>query len=133
LEYAVIHKGNLSKRLQPPEQLPVVLQVLLSQVHRVRALELLKRFLQLGSWAVNQALSLGIFPYVNKLLQSSEYKTVLVNIWSSILKFDPSCQVDLVKDKSLVHFIQPLTQWAKKSIEVKEEILLVVLLVAEPG
>ncbi|OEU07733.1 WD40 repeat-like protein [Fragilariopsis cylindrus CCMP1102] len=114
LEYAAIHKGN-ANHLQPPEQLPVVLQVLLSQVHRVRALELLKRFLELGPWAVNLALSLGIFPYVIKLLQSAEYKTVLVNIWSSILKFDPSCQVDLVKDKSLVHFIQPLTQWAKQS------------------
>jgi hypothetical protein len=113
LEYAAIHKGN-ANHLQPPEQLPVVLQVLLSQVHRVRALELLKRFLELGPWAVNLALSLGIFPYVMKLLQSAEYKTVLVNIWSSILKFDPSCQVDLVKDKSLVHFIQPLTQWAKQ-------------------
>lgn len=114
LEYAAIHKGNI-RHLQSPEQLPVVLQVLLSQPHRVRALELLRKFLQLGSWAVNQALSLGIFPYVMKLLQSSEYKTVLVNIWSSILKFDPSCQVDLVKDKSLVHFIQPLAQWAKSS------------------
>ena len=32
LEYAAIHKGN-ANHLQPPEQLPVVLQVLLSQVH----------------------------------------------------------------------------------------------------
>lgn len=36
-----------------PEQLPIVLQVLLSQVHRLRALELLCRFLDLGPWAVN--------------------------------------------------------------------------------
>lgn len=32
-----------SEHRQPPEQLPIVLQVLLSQVHRVRALELLGR------------------------------------------------------------------------------------------
>ncbi|KAL7989558.1 hypothetical protein Chor_012224 [Crotalus horridus] len=37
----------------PPEQLPIVLQVLLSQVHRLRALDLLGRFLDLGPWAVS--------------------------------------------------------------------------------
>ena len=36
-----------------PEQLPIVLQVLLSQVHRSRALDLLGRFLDLGPWAVH--------------------------------------------------------------------------------
>ena len=53
-----------------------VLQVLLSQAHRVRALVLLRRFLDLGPSAVNLALSVGIFPYVLKLLQSpiDEYK-----------------------------------------------------------
>ena len=39
--------------LSPPEQLPIVLQVLLSQVHRLRALDLLSRFLDLGPWAVS--------------------------------------------------------------------------------
>ena len=61
--------GN--ERRPPPEQLPIVLQVLLSQAHRLRALDLLGRFLDLGPWAVNLALSVGIFPYVLKLLQSA--------------------------------------------------------------
>jgi len=39
---------------KPPEQLPIVLQVLLSQQHRQRALVLLGKFLDLGYWAVNQ-------------------------------------------------------------------------------
>lgn len=84
----------------PPEQLPIVLQVLLSQVHRLRALDLLARFLDLGPWAVNLALGVGIFPYVLKLLQSSakELRPVLVFIWTKILAVDSSCQVDLVKD-----------------------------------
>lgn len=56
-----------SQKRSPPEQLPIVLQVLLSQVHRLRALELLGRFLDLGPWAVNLALSVGIFPYVLKV------------------------------------------------------------------
>jgi hypothetical protein len=114
LEYASIHKDRI-EQLESPEQLPVVLQVLLSQVHRIRALELLRRFLALGPWAVNLSLSLGIFPYVMKLLTSVEYKSLLVDIWASILKFDPSCQVDLVKDGAVPHFIQPLTSWNEQT------------------
>uniref|UniRef100_M4B985 Raptor N-terminal CASPase-like domain-containing protein n=1 Tax=Hyaloperonospora arabidopsidis (strain Emoy2) TaxID=559515 RepID=M4B985_HYAAE len=94
----------------PPQQLPMVLQVLLSQVHRLRALVLLKKFLDLGSWAVNLALSVGIFPYVLKLLQSpaSELRQVLVFIWAKILALDSSCQVDLVKDDGHSYFISHL-------------------------
>jgi len=108
-----LSNGDISGRyfyLEPPEQLPVVLQVLLSQAHRVRALALLRRFLDLGNAAVNLALSVGIFPYVLKLLQSSidEYKHVLVGIWAKILLFDSSCQADLVKDGALPHFIRHL-------------------------
>lgn len=79
-----------SEKRTPPEQLPIVLQVLLSQVHRTRALELLGRFLDLGPWAVNLALSVGIFPYVLKLLQSSavELRPFLVFIWVKILAVD---------------------------------------------
>ena len=66
------------------------LQVLLSQVHRVRALDLLGCFLDLGGWAVNLALSVGIFPYVLKLLQSTarELRPLLVFIWAKILAVD---------------------------------------------
>jgi regulator-associated protein of mTOR len=46
-----LNLGN--HELSPPEQLPIVLQVLLSQVHRLRALDLLSRFLDLGPWAVS--------------------------------------------------------------------------------
>ena len=42
-----------SELRSPPEQLPIVLQVLLSKAHRLRALHLLGRFLDLGPWAVN--------------------------------------------------------------------------------
>lgn len=94
----------------PPQQLPMVLQVLLSQVHRLRALVLLKKFLDLGPWAVNLALSVGIFPYVLKLLQSpaAELREVLVFIWTKILALDSSCQVDLVKDDGHSYFISYL-------------------------
>ncbi|KAF2146361.1 uncharacterized protein K452DRAFT_243132 [Aplosporella prunicola CBS 121167] len=93
-----------------PEQLPIVLQVLLSQVHRLRALVLLSKFLDLGPWAVNLALSIGIFPYVLKLLQSQavELKPVMVFIWARILAVDQSCQSDLLKDNGYTYFISIL-------------------------
>jgi len=43
--------GSESKK--PPEQLHIVLQALLSQSHRFRALVLLGRFLEMGPWAVD--------------------------------------------------------------------------------
>lgn len=100
-----------SEKRSPPEQLPIVLQVLLSQVHRLRALDLLGHFLDLGAWAVSLALSVGIFPYVLKLLQSSarELRPLLVFIWAKILAVDNSCQADLVKDSCHRYFISVLT------------------------
>ncbi|KAK0633089.1 raptor N-terminal caspase like domain-containing protein [Immersiella caudata] len=91
---------------KPPDQLPVVLQVLLSQQHRLRALILLGRFLDLGPWAVQLALSIGIFPYVLKLLQSAaqELKPVMVFIWTRVLAVDISCQSDLIKDSGYNYF-----------------------------
>ncbi|KAI9669540.1 MAG: hypothetical protein M1817_004659 [Caeruleum heppii] len=93
-----------------PDQLPIVLQVLLSQVHRLRALVLLSKFLDLGPWAVNLALSIGIFPYVLKLLQSAaaELKPVMIFIWARILAVDQTCQTDLLKDSGYQYFIQIL-------------------------
>uniref|UniRef100_A0ACD5Y4G3 Uncharacterized protein n=1 Tax=Avena sativa TaxID=4498 RepID=A0ACD5Y4G3_AVESA len=98
--------GSADKK--PPEQLPIVLQVLLSQSHRFRALVLLGRFLDMGPWAVDLALSVGIFPYVLKLLQTSamELRQILVFIWTKILSLDKSCQVDLVKDGGHAYFIR---------------------------
>lgn len=95
---------------KPPDQLPVVLQVLLSQQHRVRALILLGRFLDLGPWSVQLALSIGIFPYVLKLLQSAatELKPVMVFIWARLIAVDLTCQQDLAKDNGYSYFAQIL-------------------------
>ncbi|MQM11366.1 hypothetical protein Taro_044270 [Colocasia esculenta] len=79
--------------------------VLLSQSHRFRALVLLGRFLDMGPWAVDLALSVGIFPYVLKLLQTAamELRQILVFIWTKILALD---KVDLVKDGGHIYFIK---------------------------
>jgi regulator-associated protein of mTOR len=101
---------NVPPKGSQPEQLPIVLQVLLSQTHRLRALRLLARFLDLGPWAVNLSLSVGIFPYVLKLLQSPapELRDVLVDIWTRILALDESCQADLTKDGGWNYFVSLL-------------------------
>ncbi|EGE84971.1 regulatory associated protein-mTOR [Blastomyces dermatitidis ATCC 18188] len=95
----------------PPDQLPIVLQVLLSQAHRLRALILLSKFLDLGPWAVHLALSIGIFPYVVKLLQSTaqELKPVMVFIWARIMAVDHTVQNDLLKDNGIHYFINILS------------------------
>jgi len=121
------HGGNVPRHLSiqpkqspnntvarvPPEQLPIVLQVLLSQAHRLRALILLSRFVDLGPWAVHLSLSIGIFPYVQKLLQSPavELKPVLIFIWARILAVDRTCQVDLLRDHGYNYFAQILTPY----------------------
>lgn len=78
----------------------------MSQAHRLQALELLGRYLDMGPEAVYavsvtiatvtivislfQALSVGIFPYVLKLLASKlrELQPILVFIWAKILAVD---------------------------------------------
>lgn len=86
---------------------------MLSQVHRLRALELLSRFLDLGPWAVNLALSVGIFPYMLKLLQSSarELRNLLVFIWAKILAVDyvsilyTNCKIKVINFCTVVSII----------------------------
>lgn len=81
---------------------------MLSQTHRLRALQLLNRYLALGPEAVNLALLVGIFPYILKLLpnQGDDSKHILVSIWAYIIGFDVSCREQLVKEKSQTYFIQ---------------------------
>ncbi|KAJ2945812.1 hypothetical protein O0L34_g4717 [Tuta absoluta] len=94
----------------PPAQLPMVLQVLLSTLHRVRALQILCRFLALGGWAVRAVLHVGIFPYMLKLLQASapDLRPTMVYIWAKIIAQDPTCQVDLVNAKGHKYFLSVL-------------------------
>lgn len=108
--------GSESKR---PLQLPVVLQVLLSQTHRLRALQLLAKFIDMGPWAVNQALSVGIFPYILKLLQSPthELRNVLVFIWAKIIALDQSCQRELVKDQYHLYFISAASSQSSSPLQ----------------
>lgn len=111
LQFSELHKRKLAtygpSALSTPEQLPVVLQVFLGPTHRTRALMLLRKFLlELGPWAVNASLSLGIFFYVMKLLQSPENKSLLISISAAIFAFDSSCRADALKNRLFQHFVQ---------------------------
>ena len=98
---------NTPPHKQTPTHLPVILQVLLSQHFRYRALLLLCKFLNLGKWAVYHALSVGIFPYVLKLLQSpaTELKLPLVFIWSRIIIYCQDSVADLAKENGFQYFV----------------------------
>lgn len=95
---------------KPPDQLPIVLQVLLSQPHRLRALILLSQFVDLGPWAVNLVLTIGIFPYISKLLQAAgqDLRPVLIFIWARILAVDPTVQIDLHNTQGFKYFANVL-------------------------
>lgn len=95
---------------KPPDQLPIVLQVLLSQPHRLRALILLSQFVDLGPWAVHLALTIGIFPYISRLLQATgqDLRPVLIFIWARIMAVDPTCQVDLYNNQGYKYFANVL-------------------------
>ena len=93
-----------------PRELPIVLQAILSPVHRLRALDVFKEFLDLGVWAVNLALGVGIFHYVLRLLQRATGKaaSILIFIWSKIIAADHSLQKDLIKADAHLFFIKVL-------------------------
>jgi regulatory associated protein of mTOR len=71
-----------------------------SAPNRLRALLLFTRFLDLGPWAVNLALSVGVLIYLCKLFLSPavEIRASLVFIWARILAVDQSCQNELLRN-----------------------------------
>ena len=103
----VLIARNTKSQFSNRRHLPIVLQVLLSQVHRVRALRLLAEFVDLGRWATNLTLSVGVHPYVLKLIHSKtpKLRPVLVFIWAKILDLDISCQHDLLKSQGQKYFL----------------------------
>ena len=74
----------------PPDQMPCIIQGLSSQQHRLHALELLAKYLDLGPWAVNDALACGIMPYVMKFLAHPELLYMLVAIWVKVCALENS-------------------------------------------
>ncbi|VDM31876.1 unnamed protein product [Hydatigera taeniaeformis] len=99
LHQAASNNTAYSQR-QSAIQLPILLQVLLSQTHRIRALQLLSEFLDLGSWAVSHCITVGILPYIVRLFHSNvlEVKPHLVFIWGKIIS---SAQIDFSRHEGI--------------------------------
>ncbi|KIJ53748.1 hypothetical protein M422DRAFT_25548 [Sphaerobolus stellatus SS14] len=97
ISYDLTHTHTLVPR-RPPSQLPIVLQVLLAQGHRLRALISFAQFCDLGPWAVSLALTIGIFPYMVRLLQAppGDVRPVLIFIWARIIAVAPSVRNELL-------------------------------------
>lgn len=96
---------------KPPEQLPTVLQVILNQRHRTRALKLLSRFVDLGPEEVVQTMHVGTLPYLVKLLvsNSDEIREHLTLIWTKILAFDKRYQIDILRERGNRFFLDTLS------------------------
>ncbi|PVU88164.1 hypothetical protein BB561_005997 [Smittium simulii] len=106
--------------LEPPKELPIVLQVLLSQIYRHNALALLYNFLLLGPWAVDLVFAIGISPFIVKLLgtASNEITGLLILVWSKLVAGDPSCLEDLIKNDGYRYFINYLGQTAFQASKI---------------
>ncbi|XP_020596987.1 regulatory-associated protein of TOR 2-like [Phalaenopsis equestris] len=90
-------------------------EVLLGHSHRFQALVLLGRFLDKGHWAVDQALLVGIFPYVLKLLQTMtmELRQILVFVWTKILALDNVYLVNYGGHTYFIKFLDSMDAYPK--------------------
>jgi len=79
--------------------LPSLLQALLATKHRDRALDVLARFLDLGSWAARALTEVGAFPYLYRLLatEGAGPGASLLFVWAKIAAADGRCHVELAK------------------------------------
>ena len=80
--------------------------MLLAQNHRPRALELLKQFLDVDVRSVMSAMSVGVFPYIARLLSTPSTATPdtlppLLCIYAKIIALDPSFYSSLEMTKEM--------------------------------
>ncbi len=93
-----------------PQALPCLLQALLSQSMRERALWCLARYMDLGPWAVGRALSLGVFPYLLKLLKSGSrnLRAPLMLVWGKVVALEPKTIPELASKETIEYFLHTL-------------------------
>ena len=79
---------------------------MLVQAHRERALQLLCEFVDLGTWAVCQAITVGLLPYIHRLVTNNEIALAdrLVFAWAKIVSIDKSSQNELIKCQTFKYF-----------------------------
>ncbi|KAJ2805338.1 Target of rapamycin complex 1 subunit kog1 [Coemansia guatemalensis] len=93
--------------IEPPLELPAILQMLLSRKYCINALILLYRFTNLGPWAVGMVTAVGVYSYLTRLLNSRtpEVREVLTLVWARLIAVDTTLQPMLLKSHGFEHFI----------------------------
>ena len=93
-----------------PAALPCLLQALLSQSMREKALWSLARYMDLGPWAVGRALMLGVFPYLLKLLRSGSrnLRAPLMLVWGKVIALEPKAVPELATRETIEYFLHTL-------------------------
>lgn len=85
-----------------PEQLPGMIQFIMSRAGRVKALRLISNYIKSCPMTVDEFMSVGVFPYMPqrpKNHQIGEIRNGLMFIWNKSLAVDSSCRVEVVKCK----------------------------------
>lgn len=90
-----------------PQELPILLALLSQSSYRRKGLQLLSRFLEGGRKAVEEALSIGAFPYILKYFKPPQAPLLaeMVLICGKVLAFDPKCKLDLANISAHNHFV----------------------------
>ncbi|CAK0813463.1 unnamed protein product, partial [Prorocentrum cordatum] len=101
-------EGAPERAPEPPAELPVLLQGLLHPSCRLQALLLLGCFVDLGPWAVRQALMVGVRPYLTKLLQQDDADSApeleaTLAVWAKILA---TCGEGPPGNRTFAHFLR---------------------------
>ncbi|KAJ2611533.1 Target of rapamycin complex 1 subunit kog1 [Coemansia sp. RSA 1365] len=99
--------SEVPPNIEPPLELPIILQMLLSRKYCINALILLYRFTNLGPWAVSLVTAVGAYSYLTKLLSSrtSEVREILTLIWARLVAVDTTLQPMLLKSRGFEYFI----------------------------
>ena len=119
---------------QKPEQLTIILQVLLSPTHRIKALELLDVFLEKGDWAIKESIEIGVFPFLLKLLKSNSQslRVVLISIWSKLVSYHKDFSKELIKGGYYNYFVISFSQPSSIKEKVTSAFILSIILENNP-
>ena len=95
-----------------PAQLVVVRQAIPSQFHRVTALRLLGRFMDMGPQAVEQTVTVTTVAYFMRYFTNctAEIRGEIAHIWARIIAYDRRYQLDIIKEHGERFFMAMLTE-----------------------